>query len=383
MTVLPVQEPLDSPPMRASSPRALCALTAALPLLLLAFGGVATASPKKGKKKGKGPVWPVPNPTFLQPAFQPSANNRQISGVFGPRLKWSGARYDHHEGFDFFSQYDLSTYPRADHPILSVMPGVVSAVIRPPSPERTSYGRKVVVTHDVPWSKFGGQRDWGNVRTAYLHLSSISVKQGDVVKAGQELGRAGESGYTSTVHLHFNCYRAGGADLKVNPARLFSPKRFPGTVAQLHKSTIEVDWLERNVTAGTATVRVILPHNAYTLDGFAFVADKDSSRVVSFEHVSATAHQDRDTGDVDLFEGFRLFPLRYNGGGAIDRVNARGVQGWPMATYPVAGGKGVRLGYDFMATGLPPKVKKFKLVVLGVLGKKITFKAPGFRNLIK
>lgn len=359
--------------------------TATLALaLLLACCPAALAVPPKKKGKKSSPAWPVPNPSFGDMTFQPSNANRQISGVFGPRLKWGGARYDHHEGLDFYAQFDPSQYPRADHPVLAVMAGTVSEVIRPASPERTSHGLKVVITHDVPWTLYGGQKDWGAVRTAYLHLSSIAVSQGQRVEKGAELGRAGESGYTSTVHLHFNAYRAGGSDLKVNPARLFSPKRFPGVVAPLHKATIEAEWLERNVGAGTALVRVILPHNAYTLDGFALVADKDASRAVSFEHISHTMHERRDTGDQDLFPGLRLFPLRYNGGGAIDRVNAHSIPaGWPMATYPVAGGKGVRLGYDVLATGLPPKVKAFKLIVLGVLGEKITIKPKGFVNVIK
>ncbi len=345
----------------------------------------ALASPPRRKKKKKGaPVWPVPNPTFQQQGFQPSSGNRQISGVFGPRLKWSGARYDHHEGLDFYAQFDPRAYPRAAHPVFAVLPGVVSEVILPPAPERTDTGRKIVITHDVPWTKFGGAKGWGNVQTAYLHLSSVGVTKGQRVKAGDELGRAGESGYTSTVHLHFNCYRAGGRQVNVNPARLFSPKRFPAAVSPLVKQVVEVDWLERNVEAGTATIRVLLPYNAYTLDGFAVIADKDASRVVSFEYVSAKQRSARDTGDRDLFEGLRLFPLRYNGGGTVDRVNASNCpRGWPMATYPVGGGKGVRLGFDLVATGLSPKVKKIKLVVLGVLGEKLTFKAPGWRNLVK
>lgn len=344
----------------------------------------ALASPPKKKGKQGVPVWPVPNPAFQQKGFQPSNNIRQISGIFGPRLKWGGARYDHHEGFDFYAQFDPSNYPRAAHPVFAILPGVVTEVILPPAPERTETGRKVVITHDVPWTKYGGAKEWGNVQTAYLHLSSVSATKGQRVDAGDELGRAGESGYTSTVHLHLNCYRAGGRQVAVNPARLFTPKHFPGVVSPLVKQVVEIDWLERNVEAGTAIMRVLLPYNAYTLDGFAVIADKDASRAASFEYVSANMRQARDTGDRDLFEGLRIFPLRYNGGGTIDRVNATNRPAdWPMATYPVEGGKGVRLGFDLLATGLPPKVKKIKLVVLGIHGEKLTFKAPGWRNLVK
>ena len=112
-----------------------------LGLLLVGSAGLSWAEPPKKKKGKKGvPVWPLPNPSFLDKAFVPSNAKRQISGVFGPRLKWGGARYDHHEGFDFFSQYDPQTYPRGDHPVLSVLPGVVTQVIAPGNPERTETG---------------------------------------------------------------------------------------------------------------------------------------------------------------------------------------------------------------------------------------------------
>ena len=117
------------------------------------------------------------------------------------------------------------------------------------------------------------------------------------------------------------------------------------------------------------------------LDGFALAVDKDVSRAVSFEHVSATQRDKRDTGDDTLFTNLKLFPLRYNGGGTIDRVNNRSIpSGWPMARYPVPSGKGVRLGFDLLATNVPVKAKKFKLYVLGVLGEKVTVKARGWAN---
>jgi len=354
-----------------------------LALLLVGSAGLSWAEPPKKKKKGKKgrPVWPLPNPSFQNKAFVPSNANRQISGVFGPRLKWGGARYDHHEGLDFFAQYDPQTYPRGYHPVLSVLPGVVTQVIAPGNPERTETGNKVVITHPVPWTAFGGTKEWGQVRTAYLHLSRIAVKQGDKVAAGQEIGRAGETGYTSTTHLHFNCYRNGGRDVNVNPARLFNPKHFPGVSLPIHKSTVEVEWLERDKSAKTALVRVYLQRNVYVLDGFVFAVDKNKQRAVSFEHVSATMRSKRDTGDRDLFQGLRIFPLRYNGGGTIDRVNGSNVpRSWPMARHPVPGGKGVRLGFDLLATDVPDDAKKFQLTVFGVLGKKITASCKRFQK---
>lgn len=343
-------------------------------LLLLSLGAPAGAKPKK-----KRPVWPVPNPTLNQPGFQPSSSNRQISGVFGPRLKFGSARYDHHEGIDFYAFFDKGL-PRGDHSVFSVLDGVVTDVIAPGNPERTETGNKVVVTHPIPWSALGAPKEWGNVRTGYLHLSRISVKKGQPVKAGDELGKAGETGYTSTVHLHFNVYRAGGRDVNVNPARIFTPKLFKGVVLPVHKKTVQVEFLERDKGAGTALARVYLERNVYGLDGFAWQVDKDSSRVISFEHVTATMRQKRDTGDQGLIPGLRLFPLRYNGGEALERLNAKRIpSSWPVSRYPVPNGQGVRLGYDVLATGVPADAKKLTLVVFSVFGKKVKAVAKRFK----
>jgi len=365
------------------SPRASLPVTVTRTVLSLSIAA-ATLAPAASAGPPKRPrvVWPVPNPTFGRADFAPTTRLRQISGVFGPRLKWGGARYDHHEGLDFFAFFDPAL-PAGDHPVLSIMDGVVSEVIEPPDPERTETGRKVVVTHPVPWSAFGAPEAWGQVQTGYLHLSRIEVQQGQRVEAGATLGRAGETGHTSTVHLHFNAYRAGGRAVNVNPARLFDPKRFPADVTPIHKRTVSVEWLERDLTAGTALARVTLPHNAYTLDGFVVQVGRDTTRAASFEAVSATQRDRRDTGDVDLFAGLRLFPLRYNGGGTIDRVNADSIPaGWPAARFPVAGGQGVRLGFDVLATDVPANAKSIKLHVLGVAGERVTVPARSYRSIV-
>ena len=40
-------------------------------------------------------------------------------------------------------------------------------------------------------------------RTTYMHLSSMNVKVGDTVQAGQQIGVSGNSGHSSGPHLHF------------------------------------------------------------------------------------------------------------------------------------------------------------------------------------
>ena len=74
------------------------------------------------------------------------------------------------------------------------------------------HGRLVVVRH------FNG------LETAYAHLSKISVKPNDTVRAGQVLGKGGATGNARGSHLHFITSYKGVA---INPEYLldFSEER--------------------------------------------------------------------------------------------------------------------------------------------------------------
>lgn len=47
------------------------------------------------------------------------------------------------------------------------------------------------------------------VLTAYLHLNSVLVKEGDLVKKGQVIGKVGSTGIASGPHLHWGLYVLG------------------------------------------------------------------------------------------------------------------------------------------------------------------------------
>ncbi len=341
-------------------------------LLALAIGAPVVAAPD-----APAPAWPAPNPTLDRAGFTPSSDDRQVISPFGPRCKWGDGRYDHHEGWDFHAFFDRRAHPDGQHPVLAVLPGVVTQVIDPPDPERLETGRKVVVTHEVEWSGYGAPAAWGRVKTGYLHLSAIAVREGDRVAQGQVLGAAGESGHTTLVHLHLNAYRAGprGRDVNVNPARLFSPRRFPAAVATLEPRAVDVRVLERE--ADRLLVRVLVPWNAYTLDGFALdvEGEEGGARTVSFEEVTAERRDARDRGDRDLVAGLRLFPLRWNGGGALDRINRAAdlPEGWPARRFAPEPGLGARRAFDLEASGLPARAR-VALRVLRVDGPPLTLR---------
>jgi murein DD-endopeptidase MepM/ murein hydrolase activator NlpD len=80
---------------------------------------------------------------------------------------------------------------------------------------------KVILAHNG-WKLHGNtvSIDHGQgVVTFYIHLSKIKVKEGDVVEAGQEIGRVGMTGRASGPHLHFSVYVNGDA---TNPLNWFA-----------------------------------------------------------------------------------------------------------------------------------------------------------------
>ena len=66
----------------------------------------------------------------------------------------------------------------------------------------SGYGKMVRIKHA------------GGFETVYAHMSRIRVKEGDRVSKGQLVGKAGNTGTSTGVHLHFEILKDGKA---VNP----------------------------------------------------------------------------------------------------------------------------------------------------------------------
>ena len=105
-----------------------------------------------------------------------------ITQKFGAKYLYFGKALSH-EGLDF-------ACPSAT-PILAAHDGeIVRAFL---NPSKKGYGNEVRISGE-------------NVMTQYAHLSTISVKLGDKVKAGDPLGISGNSGFClgkTGFHLHF------------------------------------------------------------------------------------------------------------------------------------------------------------------------------------
>jgi murein DD-endopeptidase MepM/ murein hydrolase activator NlpD len=84
------------------------------------------------------------------------------------------------------------------------------------------------ITHAGPAGTYGNLvtvRHEHGFETRYAHLSAVDVQVGDVVEAGQEVGKVGTTGYSTGPHLHFEVRQDGQL---IDPAPLLPLNRSSG-----------------------------------------------------------------------------------------------------------------------------------------------------------
>jgi len=127
------------------------------------------------------------------PSRMPIRNSYVTSG-FGGRADPFGRGVGNHKGIDF--------HARVGDPVMSVADGVVSF-----SGVKGGYGNVVDVDHGNGYV------------TRYAHNSRLVVKVGDLVRAGQQVARAGSTGRSTGAHVHFEVWENG---------RVVNPRKFLG-----------------------------------------------------------------------------------------------------------------------------------------------------------
>ncbi len=149
------------------------------------------------------------------PAIQPVKilDLRRISSYYGYRLdpiykvrKWHG-------GVDFSAPTGTEIHVSGD--------GVVESASR----SGYGYGNKIIVDHGYGY------------KTVYAHLNSFDVRRGQKVKRGQVIGKVGNSGLSTSPHLHYEVIRN---DRKVNPIYYFfndlSPQEYEEIIASANSN---------------------------------------------------------------------------------------------------------------------------------------------------
>ncbi len=125
------------------------------------------------------------------PSRTPIANS-YITSRFGRRADPFGRGSQYHKGLDF--------HARTGDPVNAVADGVVSY-----SGTRSGYGKVVEIDHGNGYV------------TRYAHNSRLLVRAGDLVRAGQQVAKAGSTGRSTGAHVHFEVWDNG---------RVVDPRKF-------------------------------------------------------------------------------------------------------------------------------------------------------------
>lgn len=105
-----------------------------------------------------------------------------ISSPYGPRCLSNG-------DCSFHPAIDI--YGPAETPIVSAMDGTV--IYKGPRGAQGELGGGNITTIQHA----------DGIKTRYVHMETVNVKVGDTVKAGQQIGTMGNTGYSFGRHLHF------------------------------------------------------------------------------------------------------------------------------------------------------------------------------------
>ena len=120
----------------------------------------------------------------------------KINSGFGYRKDPYKSKTGFHSGIDIDANHGQAIVATAD--------GVVTK-----ASWHSSYGKTVIIKHE------------DNYETLFGHLSSLGVKEGQKVKVGDVIGKAGSTGRSTGTHLHYELIKDGK---RINPKNFLSLK---------------------------------------------------------------------------------------------------------------------------------------------------------------
>lgn len=136
-------------------------------------------------RTGTHAFWTTP---FTYPTLKPV-----VTDEYG-YTRQTGSYSIAHKGTDFRAAVGDS--------VVAMNRGVVRLV-----QEGRNYGKTIIIDHGL------------GIQTLYMHLSKISVQEGQLVLSGQIIGKAGMTGYAEQPHLHLSV-RIN--EVSIDPARFIA-----------------------------------------------------------------------------------------------------------------------------------------------------------------
>lgn len=127
-----------------------------------------------------------------RPNINPISGGYAVTSGFGSRIHPFSKKQTKHRGIDFRTPMGTPVFATADGVVLKV------------ASELTGYGNHIKIAHGSAYE------------TLYAHLSKIMVKENEKVKKGQLIGYTGNSGRSSSPHLHYEVRKSGQSVDPVN-----------------------------------------------------------------------------------------------------------------------------------------------------------------------
>jgi murein DD-endopeptidase MepM/ murein hydrolase activator NlpD len=147
-------------------------------------GGGASAVPDSLVRGGGASAPPATDVARDNGAAVPLPVDQTVTSAFGWRADPFTGEGRFHKGVDVRAAYGQQIPAVANGKVISAGPA-------------GGYGLSVVIEHG------------SGIRTRYAHLSEVTVKAGDAVERGQDIGRVGQSGRSTGPHLHFEVLAGG------------------------------------------------------------------------------------------------------------------------------------------------------------------------------
>jgi murein DD-endopeptidase MepM/ murein hydrolase activator NlpD len=122
----------------------------------------------------------------------------RISGVFGSQRVYRGEPASFHSGLDIAGGWGAEVVAPADGIVVLAGPPMFSLE-----------GNLVIIDHGM------------GLNSAFLHLATTAVREGETVKQGQRIGTAGATGRATGPHLHWS---VKWADARLDPQEFILPE---------------------------------------------------------------------------------------------------------------------------------------------------------------
>jgi murein DD-endopeptidase MepM/ murein hydrolase activator NlpD len=142
------------------------------------------------------------------PAIQPVNNKdlRRVGSHFGTRMDPFYKVKKFHEGIDFTAPVGTDIYATGNGTVIEA------------GRNQGGYGNEIVIDHGYSY------------KTVYAHLSRIFVRPGQKVFRGQVIGYVGNTGKSTSPHLHYEVRKNG---IAVNPIYFFFNDLTPAQFEQM------------------------------------------------------------------------------------------------------------------------------------------------------